>query len=413
MPSGRPRAVITNVYADDNRGGAALTAAAVQAVRRGLEDPEVVVISTTSDPGALPSAHRHVIDEFPGVEVRPALLGSGGARTPASVLAVVGTLVLPRAAARRLPGAAVVGGAAVVVVKGGEMLRQRRGRELLALVLACYPLLLARRLGRPAVVLGQSFGPFTSRAAGVLSAALLRRADHVLLRDDASLQRARSAGISPARSSVAPDTVFTLAPPSPAEVRCAVDLAGLAGLRWCAVTVNERMARSPWRESVTPALVRVVTGLLEADLVDRVVVVLQTDGDRISDRRASEAFVAACGDPRVVLDDADRSWRELSALYGGAGLVVGGRLHSALLAVLAGTPALALELRGSKASEVLTEGDRPDWAVDLRRGDPAAVVELCATLMTDATRAATERLRDELGIRSRSAAADALARSRR
>lgn len=374
--------VISNVYGDDNRGGAALTAAAVKAVRAEFPGTAVSLLTFTDTSQDIAVTHRHTLADFPDVDVRPALIPSSG--TAGTLRAVVLSLLLlasPRKLAQRHPAGRLIAQADVVIGKGGQMFRTRDGRGLVALWLAMFPLTFAARLGRPTVVYGQAFGPFHGGAGKRFSAMLLRRVDLVLLRDPRSIAIAQLCGIKSPHLREIPDTAFGLDWPSPRATKEILASAGLTGTNYLVVTVTDRMARSTLRPLTLEPLAEVIRGLLAAKAVERAVVVLHADGNSISDACGSRLFVELCDDPRVLLLDDDFSWQSLTALYAAACCVIGGRVHSNILAILAGTPAFPIDYTADKASDIFETFGMADRVVWLDRKSPHEVVQQVLTVL--------------------------------
>lgn len=369
------RILVTNVYADDNRGGAALTSAAVLLARHLAPAADISLLTLVDDPALLPCTHRYSARDHPDVEILPRLLPvSGRWGTGVAVLASIALLALPRPVLRRVPQTSVVRNADLVIGKGGHMFRARGIRGVAALWLATYPLLLASRLGCPTVLYGQNFGPFTSLSARLVSGWLIKRLDLVLLRDAASLARARDAGVTGPRVVAVPDTVLSLEAPGAEETRQVLRRLGLTGRRYCVLTLSVKMLHTPSSDRTLQGLASLVERLLDQDVDEEVLVVLHADGETASDRALSEQFVQGIGCRRVRLFDAPCSWRELAAVYAQARFTVGGRLHSAVLSLLVGTPAFPLEVDAAKASDVFGELGLGERVVHLDEEEVEAVL---------------------------------------
>ena len=397
--------VISNVYSDDNRGGAALTSAAIQAVQSTFPGAKVTLLTFGQTPDELSASHRHTLRDHPDVDVRPALLRtSGRGRVALALLQSCLLLAMPRAVSRRLPGTRPVATADLVIGKGGQMLRTRDRSGLIALWFAMFPLVLGARMGIPTVVYGQAFGPFSGGRGQKLTARLLRDVRMILLRDAQSMRIAEDSHLLPPKVRQIPDTVFGLDWPSSSDSTAVAARYGLATVPFAAVTVTYQMDTPVLRERTLKPLADVVRGLLDANLVERVAIVVQTDG-KTSDAAASKSFRALCADERVCLVDDDLSWRELSALYGHARVVIGGRVHSNILALLAGTPAMPIDFNSDKAADIFATFGMADRVVRLDRQSPSVVVEMVEKVLADerATRDEVARVRTELREASRDA----------
>lgn len=351
------RVLVSNVYADDNRGGAALTAAAVLFARQVVPDCRVTLLTLASTAEEVARDYEQSIAREDVYAALPRLLPGRDRGSLRALVLSLACLTLPRRAALRRPRLAPIAEADLVVGKGGHMFRDRGRGGVLGLWFACLPLLLAQRWGIPTVVLGQSFGPFKSRLVARLSAAVVRRVDTVLLRDPVSVSRAQELGVPRARLGQVPDSVFLLPAPSGSAVTDACRAAGVSPRRFAVVTASYKMLTS--RGPSLGSLADLARALVTDGMVDEVLVVLQVTGHVADDRTISQELVRLVDDRRVRFYDGAGTWEHLSALYGGAAVVVGARLHSALLAILAGRPAFPLEVVDGKASEVLA-GVSPD-----------------------------------------------------
>jgi polysaccharide pyruvyl transferase WcaK-like protein len=327
--------LLSNILPDDNRGGAAITGRLIDVLR--AVDGDIGLIATM--PALQPGALRHTTTAFPDVRVLPPAVARGTGR--AATVALLARCLA--ALARRRPSGATqqaIAASDLVVAKGGQVFKQSRSLggdvNLLATVL---PLLLAQRRGVATAAYSITVGPFPRRSvARAIARRALGAADLVVVRDERSADEARTLGVGTALR-LAPDSVFATS----VEARHrSDDRYGVA-----TILASGTAALGPTAHAIVHAL---ATGS-----VDRVLVVLQSDGGSVSDRAMSERLVALVDDPRVTLDDADRPPADLIALYGGAEWLIGGRLHSAIFAVVAGTPAFPLYTgRHTKARDVFT-----------------------------------------------------------
>jgi polysaccharide pyruvyl transferase WcaK-like protein len=347
------RVVVSNVYADDNRGGAALTATAIEAARLvGATTVTLLTLSTNDDLGR---AFRHTRRDYPDVVILPAVITKrrGALGTAAAILTSLVYLAAPRSAAARLsPGLRAILDADVVMGKGGQLFRRFPIRGGTGFWLSAFPLVFASRHGIRSAAYGISIGPYDgARFAEWLAGVVLRRLDVVFPRDEPSRQLAVSLGVRPDAIVPMPDSAMLLTPPTEREIDEARQRHGLSGQRFAVVTINESMTREAVRQGVFTSLRTCVRVLLEQSAIDRVLVVIQTGG-LTTDLDASRDFESFVGDPRVTVFDADLGYRELLALYGGAEFVTGGRVHSTIFAVIAGRPGFPIDYVTPKAQAI-------------------------------------------------------------
>lgn len=345
LPEAVRSVVVSNVFGDDNRGGAAITAATVDAVRRAFPAAHVTLLAVDDHHSPLSRSHRHTLAAYPDVDLLPAT-GRDLSRPLMGLRTALLTVVwLLRPGAPSLPPSLRrVREADLVVSKGGFVFVHRASAgSLLSLWLTAFPLTFAWRVGVPTVAFSTSIGPFRSRPSRWLNRFLLRRVTLVLPRDERAAAAARELGVGSGRVEQVPDSAFALPPPSSDGVARARSRYA-AGERYAAVTV--RLVEDD--RHLLDALSLTVTALLESGAVDRILVVDQVSADRADSAR----LTAAAADPRVTHLDEDLAPAALVELYGGAELVIACRLHSAIFSLVAGTPTLAVSIDGTKTEGV-------------------------------------------------------------
>lgn len=242
-------------------------------------------------------------------------------------------LVTPR---RQAPG---FGWAhACISVGGGYLYDDGSRSSRLNLARRVATLRAARLAGLPVAFAGHSIGPFRSRLSGLATARELRRSRLVTVRERSSLERCRELGVTSVE--LADDCAFAaaLAPPRPPVAR---EQAAIG------VTVKDSLPGAGpaeyrrYREALAWGVVR---GLAGAPL--EVVVISQVDAHaRDSDARACAELVGqlrAAGVAGRFVDLVEARDEEVLALYGRLDLLVASRLHSAIVAACAGTPAVGL-----------------------------------------------------------------------
>lgn len=344
-PSPVTSVVVCNVFGDDNRGGAAITAATVDAVRRAFPAARITLLAVDKPDDVLRRSHRHTLTAFQDVDVLPAS-GSRFTGPLAGLRTAVRTLhwLLRPGAAGVPPSLRRVRDADLVVSKGGYVFVDRQGlRSLLSLWVTTFPLTYARRVGVPTVAFATSIGPFHSASSRWLNRFLLRRIDLVLPRDARAYASARALGVPQVRLELVPDSAFALAPPTPEAVERA-RRRHADGARYAAVTVRLDGPDDPLLEALSSA----VRALLQSGAVTCVLVVDQVSGDAVHSAR----LVQNTADPRVRHVADDLAPAGLVELYGGAEIVIASRLHSAIFSLVAGTPTLAVSIDGTKTEGV-------------------------------------------------------------
>lgn len=381
-----PRVVISNVYTDDNRGGAALTAAAIQMARAAVPGCVITLISV-SPSDELQDAFRYTRLAYPDIEVLPPPFSPRHRRfgAAAAVVHSLTVLAMPRLFGRSMLAVARVREARLVIGKGGQLFRDFPLKGLPSLWLSAFPLLLAARVRVPRVAYGISIGPYTRGhpAASRLAGLILRRLSLVLVRGDHSRQLASDLGVRPDRIIDTPDTVFSLSPPTSEQSAAIAKNLGLPLGRFLAMTITDGMGRQTQASSVFPTLRDVLLALLSEGAVDEVAVIVQTDGSTSSDLAASRSFVQYLNEPRVRLIEDEFSYQDLMALYGAARATIGGRIHSAVFSVVAGTPAFPIEGGGHKAREIFARLEQGDRALRLTEDAPATMLTRIRSVLTN------------------------------
>lgn len=274
------RLVVSGYYGFGNAGDEAILAAMVDAVRRRQPRLELVVIS--GDPAQTARRHRvQAIGRSPIDAVR-ALLSSRG-----------------------------------LVSGGGGLLQDRTSTR--SLLYYAGLMLLAVALRRPVYVYAQGIGPVEGRLARAVAGLALRRATYVSVRDQGSLDAARSLGADGVE--VAADPAIGLAPPT----------SRVAGTRPTILVAVRPAAR--WAE-MEDAFVTALRKLGESHRLAFVAMHPAQDGP------LATRLAARVGPYAMVADYADLE--ELMRHIGSAELVIGMRLHALILAAAAGVPFVAV-----------------------------------------------------------------------
>lgn len=372
--------MVANVYADDNRGSAALTAAAIRAAQCAFPGCRVELVAVND--AAVGQAYRHTLARHPDVEV----LAPVTTVVPGALDGIRAGLRSLRLLLRR-PGptapetAQRIARADLLISRGGFLfVDYGRLRSVLSLWLTSFPLVLASRFGVPTATYATTVGPFRTLSARVVNRWILRRADLVLVRDDRSYREALGLGLDRSRVVQIPDSVFGLRLLAASGDGNPAAEVGLAGMRFGAITVVEGPTSGVGDGGLLPGLARLIRALLDAGVVDGFAVVVQVDGSLASDAAISAKLVDLVGDERVVLVREDWSPDQLVSFYAAAAFVIGCRLHSAIFSLLAGTPAFVVSVSGTKSEGVFESLGlerfviAPDFAPDIVAREVARAV---------------------------------------
>ena len=342
--------VVSNVFGDLNRGGAAITERTIAAAKVAFPDTPVAAITID---GALEPQRTHgfTAADHPDVEyldpVIPHFTGRWR-RIRSGALLLRHLLIRP---SPRWRSAHRVANARVVISKGGFVWVDRTPRGVLSFISTSMPIALAIRYRRPAVVFPTTIGPFNSRLARIANRAILTRARLVIARDHRSYREAIDLGVPPQRLLQMPDVAFGVYPSEEVPVDLVPQLAvsGPFGV------VVVRRIGSPDFLSRLSQLIRAVES---ASSVQQIFAVIQAD-----DREPTEQVVASLDGLNVSVVDAPLSPSQLASLYGRAAFVVTCRLHAGILAFVGGTPAFVISSDGSKTEGILEDLHLSDLVV--------------------------------------------------
>jgi colanic acid/amylovoran biosynthesis protein len=405
------RIALVNTWHDDNRGDAAIAQTTLRLLSNRWPDAEVTVVSLLDDRHEeFDRAHRHLTARNPRVGILgnalPHLDRHGGRRRVVTkcarfTMAVPGALLGALSPGRsRRAALMAVRDADLVVVSGGHSTYSQGG--LLAwvnLLRVLLPVHVAHRAGVPTVFLGHTLGPFPDRISRRIAGHVLSRAGRVVARESASAAVATSLGVAPSRVEVAPDVAFALTPSDTDRVDALCAAHRLERGDFWVVTVRqayEAADRDARTDRFLTAMAGFVRTVLDEGRTARVVLCAHTIGPVANedDRRVTRRLAEQLPDPRVSVVDDDLDPEELAAFYGRAGLLVGTRLHSVILSLAAGTPAVALAYFGTKAQGTMALVGAPELCLAYDEATAPVLVERLDTHRP------VER-RDELAERAR------------
>jgi len=342
------RVFISNVFPDGNKGGAAITSATIQAVQKGIPDAEVTLITVQVNcDDRLEETHRFTAARHLDVgfvkPIIPEIRGPfAGLRTV--LLSLLMVVREPRHSSNLL--VREIANADLVVSKGGYVFVERSTiRKALRVWTTAFPLVIAFRAGVRTAAIGASIGPFDTWHSRVLNRWILRRLDLLVPRDEYSHQEALALGVRAERIAMFPDVVFSHPGSIPSISSEMLERHALVGVRYAAVS----LAVGEKNNEFLPRLKSMLLKLLDGGQVDQIKIVLQSQ----QDLALSRAFVEDVSDRRITLIDSDLSPDQLIGLYGAARLVIARRMHTAIFAIVAGTPTFACTKYGMKVQGVM------------------------------------------------------------
>lgn len=407
------RVVLTHSYSDSNKGDLAITLRTIDAIREHAPDATFTLHTlTASDDVSFDHSHRYTRD-MPGVLVRGGPLPSPYSDSdPASALrdaraagrltaSAARTAFVGRAGIRwpRSEWEEDLRQADIVIAKGGQYLYDGQGltRETAYLWRNTEIIRLCRRIRKVGpVLLGHSVGPLGRRTSRHLVARALEEADATYVREPLSLALVQALGQTDA--SLIPDLALMTRPARIGPWLAALDLPDRP---FIAVTVVDWSfpGESDVEESRRRYTTNLAAGILQAarhlgcgvTIVRQVDVVHHGRSDRNGEHDVVEALLDGGVEVRVTGEDLTPS--QLSTIYGLAAVVVGTRLHSCILGLCGGAPAIGIAYQGPKTQGVLSALQPGTRVHDVRSLDPAELSkDIVAAVSSDRTAEAREML---------------------
>lgn len=407
-----PHVVITNVYGDDNRGGAAITAATIRATRAAWPDSETSLVSISANQDSLEHDFRHTRAAFPNVTILPAPLRLGEPHRRGWAAVARSKYIQWTRTSGNDATLEIVANADVVIGKGGQLLgRSPYGlRGSASLWMGLFPVAFAQSLKIQTGFYSVTIGPFLRRDPGrAIVASVLRETRLVMPRDGVSTKEAVGLGLDSSNVSMMPDCVFGFAPPTDNQIASVTTRFGLRRNQFVAVTATKNANRRPAGRRLSEQLVRVLNEVVSAGRIERIAVVVQAP----EDLRISLELKSALPTGATLVIDEDLSPESLMALYGGAVITIGGRVHSAIFSTVAGTPVIPLDRHPNhKARDIFALAGLDHCVVDgADLSENALEIRLKATLdSSDESRRLVRKASREM--RSRVLDADATLRAK-
>lgn len=394
MSGGGPsRVLLINPHSRGNVGDSALVEATISGVRRSGPTASVDVAtryredaSWLRDLGA--SAVAPLVD-FPPPGSAPRLLRAAGFG-----VSLAASLAVARTPWRKARGRweHLLAADRVLSCAGGYLFS--RGGPQLSLRHVLAEIECAASL-RPTTLLPQSIGPFTRQADRRRVRRALRDVERIYVRDGNSQRVVLSEiGLDQGRVSRAPDLVFALARPAPPRPSDGKRRVAITVLDWRWAGGSDAQFRA-----YLAAMAETAQGLIDRGVEVELVVQVDLPGHAGQDDRGCAELVARRIRSEVPIHAAGSTPEQALDRYSGYDLVIGSRLHSALLALCAGVPAVAIGYQ-PKTAGIYADIGLSDWAFDARALDASAVGTLADELLGD-TAAAERAQRVAAGARDR------------
>ena len=387
--------LVTNLHSTRNVGDAVLLEEAVRQLRAAF--PEALITLAMNEPDYEPTDAR--VRVLPSLVAHARAYGRGsGDRWRLWPLArgLAESLLArlwhgPMRRRSPLPGAAnaallqAYADADLVVSCPGNVLFTM-GRIGLPFLLSALAMGYALGFGKPLYVMPQTVGPLRRRHEGALVRRLLGRARLVFVREPTSQALLRTLGLVEPQVRLVPDVAFAYllaTPPGAGDVlaRYGIETSGpLLGV----TVINRILRRIPsgaWA-AYEETIAQAVSGFLST-YGGTAVFLPQVTGPSLKedDREAARRIVGrmrACRDRAIVVDEVLPP-DELRQAYGQMDVFLATRMHSAIFALSAGVPTLAVEYL-AKTEGMMAMAGMQEWVLRLERLTPVTVGERLAVL---------------------------------
>lgn len=380
--SGRRHILVVGLHSTRNVGDAVLLEAAVQQLRHGF--PDCFITLAMNDTRYIPTQADVAVVASITAMARP-YGEDGGTRWHFGHLLAAAGAALVDTACRRAVGRhwpllsheqaalhrAYAEADLVVCCPGNVFFTM--GRFGLPFLCTAAGMAQALALGKPLYVMPQTVGPFTRERDRRIARAILSRARLVYVREPTSVAVLESLGLGPPLVRLVPDLAFAYRPDTGSQAEDVLAHYGLldrANGPYLGVTVVNRMLRripeSTWR-SYEAAVAAAVSGFLDrhggrAVFFPQVTGPTVREDDRVAARRVVEQM-PSCRDRAVMVDELMPP-ASLYAAYGAMDLFLATRMHSAIFAISAAVPTLAIEYLG-KTEGMMRMAGMERWVLRL------------------------------------------------
>jgi polysaccharide pyruvyl transferase WcaK-like protein len=334
--------VLVNVPPDGNRGACALTWASLELVFRAFPRASVAIVPiATTPPETAP--FRHTMRRYPNVQILPPLFDGKGKPALALLCRLAWSLGeilrFDRKRRDRNPTLEWIRNSDLAVSIGGVHFQTYGGtfRDDARFLIRMLPLLAAQKIDVPSVLVGAQIGPFDSRFGGGLFRRTAARAGAMFPRDRVSASEVQRR-VPGGWSVLMPDSAFALEFPRTGAGELFARRGLDANAKTLALVISSALRPDERSDAHVALFAHVARRLIESGRVTQIVVVVQSDEDRVISLELARRLQL---DPRLLIED-DLSPEQLSNLYGACRAVISSRLHAVILAMLAGVPAISL-----------------------------------------------------------------------
>ena len=227
---------------------------------------------------------------------------------------------------------------------------------------------MALELGRPVVLLGQSIGPFWKPRSKKRARAVLSRLNAVLLREERSLGHLRDCGVDVSKVLVATDIAFYWRRMAPH-----LFVAKTGPARQIALSFRPWAHDGVSTDAIVKKAAELSRHLLNTNAEVELVFLSTCQGipEYVDDSIVARAVVNALPEGlryRCRIDASRYAPERLIQVYGQMDAYIGMRLHGAILAMLGGTPAMAIAYE-DKTPGIFASLGLEAFQVDYRDGE--------------------------------------------
>lgn len=364
--------LITDYHCASNRGDAAILEGELEALKNEFSDPNITVLTDYPDAADLihdVEVHKQALSNFSPTAIKRNL--------------AVSYLILDSAVRSnrlRLPGsnwiidtlnAEPYYEADIVISTGGQFITDAYFPNKVGVLAELY---LCTQLGVPVAIYGQSLGPFEDIAYEGLIRHVLNEIDLIMTRDEPSVEHLQKLGVTETPIHSLTDAAFTMpldAEPKPLEsfFNTEINLKEAEGPRISVSTRHWGDFDEGSEEEYFKAVAETVTWLIEE--YDAHIVFASTctglAGYHTDDRVAAIDVMEYIPNEKlnsIHLVTEEQTSQSLVKIYERMDLHIGTRMHSCILSILGGTPAVGIEYQ-FKTSGLYQKFDLEEYTVNI------------------------------------------------
>jgi len=367
--------IVSHVYSSDNKGDAALASVLLRDIERQYPGAEVTLLTfekfsqpTYEGARQLNSFMYHALTRYSNKAVK---LLYAAYVSAATLLWAVGrrTLGIDMPLPRHLRQIArEYASADMVITVGGGYIRSGRSVvQSINLFLQLHPLVFGRILKKPTVIYTQSIGPFYRGIERWAVAAVLKRMDLVILREDFSRQLLEKLGVT-GNVVRSVDSGFLLETDKTYGLRKQLGVGKKDIL--VGVTVRKWLSGAGQQQYET-AIAHTIDYMIETYkatvvFIPQVTATFHHDDDREASRDVHR-HLRHKEQAHIITDDIDHY--DIKAMYNELDLIIGTRFHSVIFSLTSRVPALAIEYE-HKTSGIMHDLGLDEWVMKIEDVTP-------------------------------------------